>query len=177
MPSIPSSSYSDDIVDRTKDFTGREWVFQSIDDWLQSDAERVFLITGGPGIGKTALAARLVQMSLRDANPEEYLSLGEGFLAFAHFCQAFNDPTLIPLRFIEDLSKHLANRYPLFREALLQAGTQNVTIVSSVTAGSAESVAGVIIEELRIGDLSVREAFDRRARAIPFTTCIKSFIS
>lgn len=51
--------YSDLIADRTRDFTGREWVFAEIDAWLADpSAPCFFIITGEPGIGKTAIAAR-----------------------------------------------------------------------------------------------------------------------
>jgi Cdc6-like AAA superfamily ATPase len=53
------------ITDRTRDFVGREWVFAEIDRWLaDSDAPRYFIITGEPGIGKTAIAMRLMRLSL-----------------------------------------------------------------------------------------------------------------
>ena len=52
------------IADRTRDFTGRGWVFQALDAWLADPhGKRGFLLTGEPGSGKTAVAARLVQMS------------------------------------------------------------------------------------------------------------------
>ena len=45
--------FSDYIVKRTKSFTGREWVFREIDQWLTDpDAPSFFLITGKPGSGK-----------------------------------------------------------------------------------------------------------------------------
>ena len=45
------------IADRTRDFVGREWVFDEIDAWLADpDAPRYFIITGEPGIGKTAIS-------------------------------------------------------------------------------------------------------------------------
>ena len=41
-------------------FVGREWVFERIDVWLREpDGSRVFWIVGGPGVGKTAIAAYL----------------------------------------------------------------------------------------------------------------------
>lgn len=47
------------ITERTRDFTGREWVFAEIDRWLaEPDAPRYFIITGEPSIDKTAITAR-----------------------------------------------------------------------------------------------------------------------
>lgn len=87
--------FSDLIVDRTKDFIGREWVFAKIDRWLADPkGARVFLLIGGPGSGKMALAARLAQTSLGEVLASDYSRLGPGCLAFAHFCQVYDDPTL-----------------------------------------------------------------------------------
>jgi hypothetical protein len=47
------------IADRTRDFTGREWVFAETDRRLADpQAPRFFIPTGELGIGKTAIAAR-----------------------------------------------------------------------------------------------------------------------
>ncbi len=41
-------------------FTGRKWIFNQVDAWLQNpSASRVFWIVGKPGVGKTAIAAWL----------------------------------------------------------------------------------------------------------------------
>jgi ABC-type glutathione transport system ATPase component len=68
------SDFSDYIAERTKDFSEREGVFKTIDGSL-ADRKRpqFFTLTGEPGIGKTAIAARLTQ--IRD-------------LAAAHYCIA-----------------------------------------------------------------------------------------
>ena len=155
--------FSDYIKDRTRDFSGREWVFSKINDWLQKK-ERFFLLTGRPGSGKTSLAARLVQMSLGEISSDNFPTLGRDSLTFFHFCQAQNDPTLIPQRFIEALSRQLANKYQPFAQALLKTGDQNITINSTITAGSAESIAGVLIQDLHIANVSTRVAFDRVVR-------------
>ena len=133
------------IADRTRDFTGREWVFAKIDAWLADpDAPRTFLLTGSPGSGKTAVAARLVQMSRDEVASNSFLRLGCDSLAYFHFCQANSDATLNPLRFIEALSRALANRYAAFREALLKTGDRDITInatQSVTTAAGAKTIS------------------------------------
>jgi hypothetical protein len=103
-------------------FTGRDWVFQAIDRWLADPhGKRVFSLTGGPGSGKTAIATRLVQISNGDTPPPAVSHIGRGFLSALHFCQVGNDTLIDPLRFVEALSTALAQRFPLFAEALTQA--------------------------------------------------------
>lgn len=46
------------IAEKTKNFVGREWLFEKLEKWVDESQENVFLITGNPGSGKTAFAAR-----------------------------------------------------------------------------------------------------------------------
>lgn len=150
------------ITERTRDFTGREWVFEKVSEWLADpDGARIFLLTGGPGSGKSAVAARLAQMSLSQTEAAHYPRLSKDSLAYFHFCQAQSDATLNPLRFVEALSAVLANRFPPFAAALLQVPHRDITITQNV--GSAESgsqVIGMAIQSLNIGNLSARAALD-----------------
>lgn len=46
------------VAERTRDFSGRRWVFEAVNDWLGGpDGSPVFLLTGETGVGKTAIAA------------------------------------------------------------------------------------------------------------------------
>ena len=57
--------FSEYIAERTLHFTGREWLFREIDDWLDDPkAPQFFILTGDPGIGKSAIASRLKQFSV-----------------------------------------------------------------------------------------------------------------
>ena len=57
-------NFTDKISDRTFNFTGREWVFQAIHQWISDpNGSRYFLLTGEPGAGKTAISDRLTQFS------------------------------------------------------------------------------------------------------------------
>jgi hypothetical protein len=60
---MPTPTQADWIAHRAANFVGREWVFRAIDRWLaDADGPHYFVITGEPGVGKTTLAARLVQI-------------------------------------------------------------------------------------------------------------------
>jgi hypothetical protein len=53
-------NFGADIDMHIRNFYGRDWVFDIIDNWFKSDsASKVFLLTGSPGIGKTAISAML----------------------------------------------------------------------------------------------------------------------
>ena len=161
------SAMEEAIVEAHTDFTGRAWVFRQIDAWLEAPGPLVFVITGEPGSGKTALAAHLAQMMQVEALTQKYTHLGPDTLAYAHFCQAFDDRTLSPLRFVTNLSQRLANRYPSFATALLQSSSKEVHITASQTVGTVEpggSVAGIMIEAVQVGNLSARVAFDELVR-------------
>lgn len=155
------------IEERTQDFTGRDWVFKAIAKWVSDkNGPRVFLIAGGPGTGKTAIAARVVQMHLGDVLGE----LSRGCLSSFHFCQAGLDSTLSPLTFVQSLAEALANRYSVYRAALEKQGTQQFVIHSSVTvqgdvAANAQ-IAGIDIGHVQInitgGD--ARPLFDQMVR-------------
>ena len=98
--------FSSYIARHTHDFIGREWVFKEVDCWLSKpDASRYFLLTGNPGSGKTALAARLIQMSdgLVPISPV-YQSMKPGVLSAIHFCSAREGKWINPNAFIESIA-------------------------------------------------------------------------
>ena len=126
------------MSDRTEHFTGRQWVFDRIGAWLSDDAAaHVFLLTGGPGTGKTAIAARVAQMNLGDT-PAAHPALGKDRFTYCHFCQAGVENTLSPVTFVQSLSQALANRYPAFRDALQKAGSRQI-VINAVDFGTSRS--------------------------------------
>jgi hypothetical protein len=127
-------TWADYIADRTRDFVGREWVFAEIDAWLTDpDVPRFFIITGEPGIGKTAIAARLIQIRDLDAH---------------HFCIARQADTIDPYDFVHNLSLQLA-RIEGFAQELLEE--QHIHIESRLTIQENYGQAiGVKIENLRL---------------------------
>jgi hypothetical protein len=156
---------SSELEDRTRHFTGRQWVFDAIGRWLSDPAgARVFLLTGGPGTGKTAIAARIAQMNEGRAEAASPL-LRPDCLAYAHFCQAGIERTISPVSFVQALSEALANRYPAFRAALIKAGSTQIVVNTQQQIGSVAPGArvigaqiGQIVIEIKGGD--ARPLFD-----------------
>jgi len=54
--------YSSDINYYLPSFIGRQWFFEDFDQWMRDEnASRIYLLTGLPGIGKTAIAIKSIQ--------------------------------------------------------------------------------------------------------------------
>lgn len=57
---LKPQTFTADIARHITDFTGRKWVFDAYEDWLENRREsRLFWLKAGPGVGKTAIASML----------------------------------------------------------------------------------------------------------------------
>src|ERR1700722_6156580 len=129
--------YTELVVDRTRDFTGRGWVFDKMEAWLTApprSGDRVFFLCGGPGSGKSSVAARLVQLARGEA-PAACPHFVRTGLAYYHFCAAQYDAVIEPAGFVKSLSLALADRYPPFAEALTRIGKDHPEIYVQQTVG------------------------------------------
>lgn len=157
--------FSSYINERTQFFAGRDWVFEAINHWATDTAgPRTFLLVGGPGTGKTAIAARLAQINDGTCVISTALSLVPGWLTYYHFCQAGKNGTLSPLSFVESLSGALASRYPIFRDSLIKNAPSQVVVNQTVTTANAGAqVTGAKVRvEIKNGD--ARPLFDQAVR-------------
>ncbi|WP_220209239.1 hypothetical protein [Reticulibacter mediterranei] len=111
--------FSHYITERTQNFAAREWVFSTIDDWLANlDRSRFFLLEGEPGSGKTAIAARLCQIS-QGAIPQQHLTaLTKSSISAIHFCNARDMSSIDPFAFVNSIATQLANCYPAYLNLL-----------------------------------------------------------
>jgi hypothetical protein len=152
---MAAPDFSNLIATKTEGFVGRDWVFKRINDWLASPApERVFLLAGGPGTGKSAIAARLAQFSDGTEEATACPELRKGWLAYYHFCQAGRDSTIAPIAFVESLSGALANKYKAtFGEALRNSGEKQIVINAPVNAGTV--TGGARVTGVEIGEINV----------------------
>jgi WD40 repeat protein len=137
--------YEGEIKRLTEYFTGRQWVFDAIDKWLiQSDAPRFFIITGEPGIGKSAIAAQLSKNSN---------------VAAIHFCRTRQADTIDPLNFIKGVSIQLT-RISGFSEQLLNHESINLNIDVKISKNYGQ-VVGATINTLILQSRSALEGFNR----------------
>jgi WD40 repeat protein len=139
--------FTEYITEHTRDFIGRKWVFTEIDKWLTAiDGSHFMILTGDPGIGKTAIAAQLTRFSTRDETPPaDYIHIQRDFLSGFHFCNARNGGWISPESFIRSLSSQLSMRYPEFARALL-TDTQIQTHIKQHIEKNLSSAIGMWIE-------------------------------
>jgi len=91
--------FADYLFTKRRDFCGREWLFQEIEQWrAEAGRQRALLIVGDPGIGKSAIVAQLI-----------HANRGGQVLAH-HCCQFRSRETLRPGRFIRSLAAQIASQ-------------------------------------------------------------------
>ena len=169
MPAYPHT-HPGDVTElaRSVDFFERSWVLDGLDDRLAESDERVVLLTGPPGAGKTAIAARIMQISQGGAPDGGRRHIRAGAVAAAHFCRARDDRTLDPLRWVAAVVSELGRRIPGYAAALVAGAEPGLSIVGHATAETAATdatVAGVLVNQLNLGHLGPRVAFERRVVA------------
>lgn len=139
-----------------REFTGREWLWPILADWLTDGARRL-VISGPPGTGKSACAGRIVQMLLADGLVgAPHVQLGAW-----HFCQARQDTTLIASRVVEGISRQLLSRLDGYGEALANNALSHpsVTITGSATAAGQVS-QGAVVAGVNVGALTIGSDLD-----------------
>lgn len=87
-----------------RDFIGRQWLLNELEGWLLQNNSRVFVITGDPGAGKSAVMAHLV-----NRHPQ---------VAAYHFCIASLADSLDPFTFVRSIAAQLATQYENYRAGL-----------------------------------------------------------
>src|SRR3984885_1078663 len=135
-------------------FVGREWVFDSIHAWLETDdAPQFFLITGLPGSGKSAIARELQRRA--GANPDGPLSA----LAAFHFCSFRRITSIDALSFVWSIETQLARRDRIYAKALEDSKAIHFRPEVQQHVGAAHEVIGIQIGRLDLSGLSPRKAF------------------
>lgn len=140
-----SAIFSRRIQELTRNFVGRNWLFNMVDKFLKQGEKRCLIITGEPGIGKSAIAAKLIK---------------KYDIKVHHFCIARHVSTLSPRSFIENLVHTLSRYIPGYTELITNIPYQtNIKVVQTVSKVKGQ-MTGVHIEKLEIGELSNLQAFE-----------------
>jgi hypothetical protein len=158
--SRPAIDFDALIADRAQGFSGRGWVLEAVGRWLaRPQQSRIFLLTGDPGTGKTAVAARIVQLHRGDPAAGAVAGLPPGVLSAYHFCQVSRTDTVSPLDFVTSVAHSLANRHPEYREFLQSQGSTQYRIEPVVNVHGGVAPGGTAIGaqfnvtiEVRSGD-------------------------
>jgi serine/threonine-protein kinase len=95
-PKNIASQFQSLIADKTKDFVGREYVFDAIEAFIANNSKGYFTIIGDPGQGKSAILAKYVQ----DTG------------CIVHFNLLLQGPNRAD-QFLESICRQLVERYQL----------------------------------------------------------------
>jgi pimeloyl-ACP methyl ester carboxylesterase len=146
-------------------FTGRIWLLPSVLGWWEQNNERLFLLTGGPGTGKSMIIAWLAGYGPppEDLAAREKLVRVRSLVRAVHFCQA-DSRNITPLAFAESIANQLTERVTGFADAVKATLANRVQISATATAGTVATggaVTGLIINRIDLGTLGDEFSFDR----------------
>lgn len=153
LKAIPFDS---EIARLTERFTGREWVLEEIEDWLKLKNERFFVLIGEHGIGKSAIAAKIIQTKFQ-------------VVAAYHFCIAGRGETIQPNGVLLSLAAQLVEYFADYAESLVNViKPLKLSVKVEINAQTIKDsdVRGIVIENLHTQcpkealDIILRRTFD-----------------
>ena len=119
LKNLVKSEFRGDVEFHAKKFQPgtREWIFKSVQNWLddRSSPNRVMVISGNAGMGKTVISA-VVSQRMQDT----------GRLSGSHFCQHNNARYRNPQLMLQSLASHLSHSMPEYKHALVEQLSRNL---------------------------------------------------
>lgn len=121
-----------------KDFTGRDWLFELIDNWLRNTTERFLILTGESGVGKSAISTQLIYKS---------------YITAYHFCQAGDVETTKSTNILRSIAIQLGN-LPNYGQALASTikPVDLLTGVNSIESMTESQIAKLYVDNLAPND-------------------------
>ena len=164
LPGLPQR-----VGDNVHHFTGRAWLLPWVLDWLCDGEERVLLLAGGPGTGKSMIAAWLGGEGPLpdDGDDRSGLQLVREQVAAVHFCQA-GTGAAAPKALADNLARQLAAKVAPFADAVVDSlgALANVQIHVEQRVGEAQEVVAIKTRQLSLdlGELGDEPSFNRALR-------------
>lgn len=124
-----------DIDKHLQNYYPRQWLFEVTTDWLENRKDRMLLITGGPGTGKTAYSLWIATHKLPDK------------IHAWHLCQYNDANTCSLLTCVKSLTWYLASRLPYYYNSLDLSKIEE--IVQGGSDNSGIMLKNIILENLR----------------------------
>lgn len=163
IPELPKM-----VATNIENFTGRTWLLPYILKWLDQSNDRMFILQGKPGSGKSTIIAWLAGAgpSPADANARSQLERIRSRIGATHFCDAASGNT-DPRTFAKDMAEQLTRNVKGFSDALKVTLADRIQInieqiIGTVHTGSI--VTGIDIRQLNLGKLGGEESFNRALR-------------
>ncbi len=153
------------VGQRAAGLVGRVWALRQVAEWLDTGSERLFLLTGEPGAGKSVLAAWLAGSGPVPADaPPDAAALERVRAAWSagSFCmtRGQDGADITPAWFVTSLVRQLSARHPAFADAFLRVNAPE--LIHQEVGANQGTVVG------HIGDLDVKlpDPGDRYAQGV-----------
>ena len=165
---VPDLPIPRETLKAAADFVGRTWVLDEVELWQAHGAERMLLVTGEPGSGKTALAAWLAGGGPPPGDgpaAATWQRLSQGWSA-AHVCVGADlGGSIDPVTFSKSLAAQLARRFPAFARTLreLHDPTTSYTVTQQAGTNMGQMIA-LNIEAFVVNASNARDTFNRLVR-------------
>lgn len=138
-PRLTALDFSTDVERLTQRFSGRVALFREVEAALAGGESTTILLCGKPGIGKSAVVARLLQTRTD--------------VAAYHFCVARRVATITPGTVFRSLCQQLCLTVPGFDIALLNSiRPYQLTLNVNIHATNVETVTGVRVHNVTTKD-------------------------
>src|SRR5579862_981798 len=133
-------------------FVGRARLISQIASDVESAAKGPLVISGEPGIGKTALVSELGARLSADV---------------IHYCSRRQGSSIEPTAFSRSFSSQLASRLPGFTNCLANQldPTINISVIQTVTDSPGSQISAVSIGNLAAQSWSAHQAFEQLVKA------------
>ena len=136
MNKLEPCSFTLELNKHLANYEPRQWLLNTVKDWIEGDGKKIFLLTGGPGTGKTAFS---IWMS--------YSELSQYVCAW-HLCQYNNRKgTCDTMSAVKSMAYFLSTRIPAYYRNM------DISEVDRVLQ-KAEFTAGILFKELILVPLS-----------------------